>query len=136
MTIDQGKSFLFVFSFPIIWAIGICAFFARAVVGIWNINQPPILQAINLPEAQGTITSSNQFLELIGSGTGPIIAGFLLIYFNQNYQITVSITMGIGIIGAFLWFFAPKWIKKDIDRISNILKERGIELNNKNPNKI
>jgi len=134
LTIRQGKSFLFVFSFPIIWAMGICAFFARAVVGIWNINQPPILQAINLPEAQGTITSANQFLELIGSGTGPIIAGFLLIYFNQNYQITVAITMGIGIFGGFLWLLATKWIKKDIDRISNILKERGIELSKKNIN--
>jgi MFS family permease len=136
LTIDQGKSFLVVFSFPIIWAIGICTFFARAVVGIWNINQPPILQAINLPEAQGTITSANQFLELIGSGTGPIIAGFLLVYFNQNYQITVAITMGIGIFGGFLWLLATKWIKKDIDRISNILKERGVELSKKNLNNI
>jgi len=134
LTIGQGKNFFVVFSFPIIWTMGICAFFARAVVGIWNINQPPILQAINLPEAQGTITSANQFLELIGSGTGPIIAGFLLIYFNQNYQITVAITMGIGIFGGFLWLLATKWIKKDIDRISNILKERGIELSKKNIN--
>lgn len=113
-----------------------CAFFARAVVGIWNINQPPILQAINLSEAQGTISSANQLLELIGSGKGPILAGFLLVFFNQNYQITVTITMGIGIIGGVLWLFATKWIKKDIDRISNILKERGIELNKRETNKI
>ncbi|TFG19482.1 MAG: MFS transporter [Promethearchaeota archaeon] len=136
LTIEQGQNLLFVFSFPILWIMGMCAFFARAVVGIWNINQPPILQAINLPEAQGTISSANQLLELIGSGTGPIVAGFLLIFFNQNYQVTVTITMSIGIIGGVLWLFATKWVNKDIARISNILKERGIELNNKNKVKI
>ena len=136
LSVEQGQNLLVVFTFPIIWVMGMCAFLARAVVGIWNINQPPILQAINLPEAQGTVSSANQLLELIGSGTGPILAGFLLIYFNQDYQLTVTITMSIGIIGGVLWLFATKWINKDIERISNILKERGSELNNKNKLKI
>ncbi len=133
---EEGKNLLFVFSFPIIWVMGSLAFLARAVVGLWNINQPPILQAINLPEAQGTISSANQFLELIGSGSGPIIAGFLLASFNQNYQITVSITMSIGIIGGLLWLVATRWVNKDVERISNILKQRGIELSKNNTNKI
>ena len=132
----QGQNLVLVFSFPILWVLGSCALLARAVVGIWNINQPPILQAINLPEAQGTISSANQFLELIGSGTGPIIAGFLLIFFNQNYQITVTITMSIGIFGGVLWLLATKWIEKDTKRISNILKERGIELKKLDMNKM
>lgn len=34
LTINQGKNFLVVFSYPIIWVMGICAFFARAVVRI------------------------------------------------------------------------------------------------------
>jgi MFS family permease len=135
LSIEQGQNLLIFYSFPIVWFMGTFAFFARAVVGIWNINQPPILQAINLPEAQGTISSANQFLELIGSGTGPIIAGFLLIYFNQNYQITVTIAMGIGIIGGVLWLLATRWINKDVDRISSILKERGIELSKMNMDK-
>ena len=132
LTIEEGTNLAIVFSLPGIWVIGMFAFIARAVVGIWNINQPPILQAINLPEAQGTVSSANQFLEYIGSGTGPILAGFLLIYFNQNYQITVTLTMGIGIFGGVLWFLATKWINKDTERISDILKERGIELSKKN----
>lgn len=136
ISVEDGKNLLFVFSFPIIWVMGSLAFLARAVVGLWNINQPPILQAINLPEAQGTISSANQFLELIGSGTGPIIAGFLLASFNQNYQITVSITMSIGIIGGLLWLLATRWVNKDAQRISNILKQRGIELSKNNTNKI
>jgi len=133
---EDGENLLIVFSFPIVWVMGSLAFLARAVVGLWNINQPPILQAINLPEAQGMISSANQFLELIGSGTGPIIAGFLLGSFNQNYQITVSITMSIGIIGGLLWLLASKWVNKDVERISNILKQRGIELRKNNKDKI
>ncbi len=132
LSVEEGTNLAIVFSLPSIWIIGLFAFIARAVVGIWNINQPPILQAINLPEAQGTVSSANQFLEMIGSGTGPIIAGFLLIYFNQNYQITVTLTMGIGIFGGVLWFLATKWINKDVERISKLLKERGIELSTKN----
>ncbi|MFW9828887.1 MAG: MFS transporter [Candidatus Thorarchaeota archaeon] len=135
-SVDEGKNFLIVFSFPIVWLMGLLAFLARGVVGIWNINQPPILQAINLPEAQGKISSANQLLELIGSGTGPILAGFLLIYFNQNYQVTVTITMGLGIIGGLLWLLATKWVNKDVERISTILKERGAELSKKNMSKI
>ncbi|MGB5910272.1 MAG: MFS transporter [Promethearchaeia archaeon] len=133
---EEGKNLFFVFSFPILWVMGSLVFLARAVVGLWNINQPPILQAINLPEAQGTISSANQFLELIGSGSGPIIAGFLLASFNQNYQIAVSITMSIGIIGGLLWLLATRWVNKDVERISNILKQRGIELRKNNTDKI
>ncbi|MFX0025020.1 MAG: MFS transporter [Candidatus Hermodarchaeota archaeon] len=133
---EDGENLLYVFSFPIVWVMGSLAFFARAVVGLWNINQPPILQAINLPESQGTVSSANQFLELFGSGTGPIIAGFLLASFNQNYQITVSITMSIGIIGGLLWFLATRWVNKDVQRISGILKQRGLELRENNSHKI
>jgi len=135
LTFEEGNNLLIVFSLPIFWIMGSLAFIARSVVGLWNINQPPILQAINLPEAQGTISSANQFLEAIGSGTGPIIAGSLLIFFNQNYQITVGITMGIGIIGGLLWLLTSKWINNDVNRISEILKKRGIELSRKNESK-
>jgi MFS family permease len=68
----QGLNMSVVFSFPIVWVAGILLFLGRGVMGLWSINQPPIIQAINLPEAQGTITSANQFLETIGSGTGTI----------------------------------------------------------------
>ncbi|MFX1307212.1 MAG: hypothetical protein ACFFDG_10395, partial [Promethearchaeota archaeon] len=93
-----------------------------------SINQPPILQKINLPEAQGKISSANQFLELIGSGLGPIIAGFLLASFNQNYQITVLISASIGMISCLAWLIGAKSINNDIQRISSILKIRAEEL--------
>ncbi|MFW9867057.1 MAG: hypothetical protein ACFFEN_13255 [Candidatus Thorarchaeota archaeon] len=77
-------------SLPAFWILGLIAFFVRSVLGLYNINQPPILQEINLLEAQGKISSANQFLESIGSGTGPIKAGSVLLFFNQklsNYSI-------------------------------------------------
>ena len=125
---DQGNNVGLLLTFPIFWMLGIIALIARAIVGLWNINQPPILQAINLPEAQGTISSANQFLESIGSGTGPIIAGTVLALFSNDYQLTVGITLGLGIIGGMLWLLASFWINQDVNRISAILKERSIEL--------
>jgi MFS family permease len=137
MSASQGNDFLFVMSFPTIWVMGLIAFIARSIVGLWNINQPPLLQKINLPEAQGKISSANQFLESIGNGTGPIIAGFLLITYGQNYQLTILITTILGMIGGLFWLFSSIWINKDINRISSILKEREIELSSKsNPNNI
>jgi MFS family permease len=128
ITPEQGRNMLFVVSLPAFWILGLIAFFVRSVLGLYNINQPPILQEINLPEAQGKISSANQFLESIGSGTGPIIAGSVLLFFNQNYQITAFIIVTLGIIGGLLWLFALKWINKDADRISSILKVREQEL--------
>ncbi|TFF90955.1 MAG: MFS transporter [Promethearchaeota archaeon] len=125
---EAGNNFLNLFSYPMIWVMGIIAFIVRSVLGLYNINQSPILQKINLPEAQGIISSSNQFLELIGSGTGPVMAGGLLMVLNGNYQSTVFITMSLGVIGALLWFATIFFIDKDINRISSILKERGVEL--------
>ncbi|MFX1571995.1 MAG: MFS transporter [Promethearchaeota archaeon] len=131
MTIAEGNNLIFILSIPILWIFGLIAFIARSIVGLWNINQPPILQEINLPEAQGKINSANQFLEGIGSGSGPIIAGFILMAFNQNFQITVFITMMLGIIGGLLWLLATIWVNNDANRISSILKQRGIELSNR-----
>ena len=132
LTKKEGNNLFLIFTHPVPWIMGILALISRSVLGLWNINQPPILQAINLPEAQGTISSANQFLEAIGTGTGPIIAGSLLLFFNQNYQITVSITMGLGMVGGLLWLLASVWINRDVERISKILKQRGIELSKNN----
>ena len=100
------------------------------ILTIYAINQPPILQNINLPEAQGKISSANQFLELIGSGLGPIIGGLLLTNNNQNFQLTVLISVCIGIIGALAWLFGAKSINTDVQRISSMLSERAVELKN------
>ncbi|MFX1325719.1 MAG: MFS transporter [Promethearchaeota archaeon] len=133
-SLEEGTNILIIFTNPEIIGLGLMTFLAKMVTTIYSINQPPILQKINLPEAQGKISSANQFLELIGSGLGPMVAGFLLINFNQNYQLTVLVSVVIGMMGAMAWFFGARSINKDIQRISAILNERALELEERSPN--
>ncbi|MBY9006986.1 MAG: MFS transporter [Candidatus Lokiarchaeota archaeon] len=131
-SIENGKNLGIVMSYPEVWILGIFSFAADMIIVLYIINQPPILQLINLPEAQGRVSSINQFLELIGAGIGPIFVGFLLIQLNQNYQFTVFIIVFIGIIGCFAWVFTIRTIDDDIKRINVILDERAKEMKNKN----
>ncbi len=48
--------------------------------------------------------------------------------YNRNYQITVVISMIIGIIGVLFWLLAIKWIDKDIEKIYSILNQRAEEM--------
>ena len=97
-------------------------------MSIWFVNQPPILQAINLPEAQGSISAWNQFLETIGMGIGPLLAGIFLTLYNQNYLLAAVISLSFGIPSAFLWFLARRWIHGDIKNVNDILSKRADEL--------
>ena len=137
-SIEEGKNIGIIFMYPEIWVLGIINFIGQMILTIYTINQPPILQKINLPEAQGKISSANQFLELIGTGLGPLVAGFILANYNQNYQLTVLISVSIGMIGCLAWLLAAKSINKDVNRVSSILKERAREVKEQNavPNKI
>ncbi|MFX1551980.1 MAG: MFS transporter [Promethearchaeota archaeon] len=137
-SLQEGNTIAIIFSHPEFVIMGVLAFLAKMIYTIYSINQPPILQKINLPEAQGKISSANQLLELIGSGLGPIIAGFLLASFDQNYQTTVLISASIGMIGCLAWLLGSKSINTDIRRISSILNTRVEELkeNEQNLNKV
>lgn len=128
MTPHQGNDLVFIITTPAFWLLGIGAFIFRSIISIYSINQPPLIQKINLPESQGIISSSSQFLDFIGLGMGPIIAGMILESYNRNYQITVLISMIIGIIGVLFWLLAIKWIDKDIETISSILNQRAEEM--------
>ncbi len=128
LTPEQGNDLFYIFSFPITWFFALQIFIVRAVFGVYSINQPPILQKINLPEAQGTITSLNGFLESIGAGAGPIIAGSLLVFFNGNFLLTAVITLTIGLLGGACWLYATKTIQADISTIERILAERANEM--------
>ncbi|MBD3226973.1 MAG: MFS transporter [Candidatus Lokiarchaeota archaeon] len=127
----EANNLMNLLSYPIFLLFGILLFILRAVLCIYHINQTPILQIINLPEAQGTISSWNQFLEELGFGLGPIISGYLLTITN-NYTETALIAMSIGVPSIFLWLLANKWIKRDIHRIELILEKRAKELSNEN----
>jgi MFS family permease len=126
-TMDPGD-FTLIFRFPIFIVFGIVVFVMRAVLSIYHINQTPVLQAINLPEAQGFMSSANQFLETIGYGIGPLIAGILLTATNNDYPGTALISLFIGLPSVAMWLLANRWIDGDVARISEILKTRAGEL--------
>lgn len=123
LTVEQGNDIrTFLGNYGLI-GIGLLLFMIRAVLGLYHINQTPIIQKINLPEAQGTVSAWNQFLETIGMGLGPLIAGLLLTY-NQDYFMTALISLLIGLPSTFLWLLTKRYIHKDIQDIEIILQER------------
>ncbi|MHA1301894.1 MAG: MFS transporter [Candidatus Helarchaeota archaeon] len=126
----EGDNILNLFKYPIFLVFAVLLFLLRAVLVIYNINQNPILQKINLPEAQGTISSWNQFLEYLGFGLGPIFSGILLSLNNYNYTNTAIFSLLLGIPGLLLWLLAKKWIHEDVERVNSILKERAFEISN------
>jgi len=123
----EGNNILILLQSPWIWVLG-ALLFTRMMVGIiYNINQPPVLQAVNLPEAQGKISSWNQFLETIGQGIGPTIASLLLIATMNNFVSTALILFLIAIPGVILWNYARRKINADTENISRILSTRAEE---------
>nr|WP_280178729.1 MFS transporter [Candidatus Prometheoarchaeum syntrophicum] len=132
LTPEEGNNIILLFSYPSGWMFGLIIFTIRAVLGIYNVNQNPIIQAINLPEAQGTVSSWGQFLETIANGLGPVIAGYILSVNEGNYFEAAWITLLLGIPGAFLWILALKFINSDVARIQRILKLRTKELHERN----
>ena len=87
LTVEQGNDILFLFSLPVVWIMGILMFISNAVGSLFMVNQGPLLQEINLPEAQGKMTSWNQLVENTGMGIGAILVGVLL-FVTGSYQVT------------------------------------------------
>ncbi len=124
LTIEQGKNVAFLMALPIIWLMGSMFFSSRSIFSLYMVNQSPLLQEINLPEAQGQIVSWNQFLENLGRGMGPLLSGILLTMTSMNYQFTILIITLCILPGVILWGFAIKWFPSDAYNIREILKER------------
>jgi MFS family permease len=128
LNVEEGKNILLFFSFPMIWVVGIIETLASSVSSLYEFNQPPLLQEINLPEAQGQIISLNRLLENIGWGLGPLIIGILINISGENYQL-VALFIGIfALPGIILWILSIKWYKKDKKTISDILEKRAVIL--------
>jgi len=131
LTVDQGKNITYLMSLPSMWMLGALFFTSRSIFSLYVVNQSPVIQQINLPEAQGQIVSWNQFLEQFGRGIGPLLCGILLAFTNTNYQITVMIVVLCIIPGVILWILAMNWFSNDMDNIKTILAERAKILNSK-----
>jgi MFS family permease len=134
LTPEEGANIVLFFSLPLAYVMGILILSSDAVSSLYMVNQPPILQEINLPEAQGQIVSWNQFLENIGYGMGPLIAGIFISIFGQDYKISAVIITIFVIPGIILWTLSRKWYTQDKERIKTILSERAKILKSRNKN--
>ena len=124
LTPEQGADIVLFFSLPVTYMMGALILCSDAVSSLYMVNQPPVLQEINLPEAQGQIVSWNQFLENIGYGMGPLIAGVFISAFGQNYQVSAMIITVFVIPGTILWILSVKWYPFDKKIIKDMLDER------------
>ncbi len=124
LTKSEGADIVLFFSLPMTYMMGILILSSDAISSLYAVNQPPVLQEINLPESQGQIVSWNQFLENIGYGMGPLIAGIFISAFGQNYQVSAIIITVFVIPGILLWLLSVSWYPQDIKRIKEILEER------------
>jgi len=124
LTEAEGQNILLFIVEPIIFLMGIIHASSSSISALYNTNQGPILQEINLPEAQGQIVSWNRLLESISFGSGPMISGIFISLSGQNYQL-VAILIGLFTIpGILLWITSIKWYSSDKKNISTILEER------------
>jgi len=128
LSVEQGKDVGFLMILPIIWLMGSIFFFSRSIFSLYIVNQSPVLQQINLHEAQGQIVLWNQFLENLGRGIGPSLSGILLLVTFYNYQLTILILTLCILPGIILWSLALKWLTQDTNQIKEILKKRVISL--------
>ena len=124
LTVEQGNDIPFLLSLPTIWIMGILMFISNMVGTLFIINQGPLLQEINLPEAQGKMTSWNQLVENTGMGIGAILVGVLLFFTGSNYQLTILLLTIFIIPGIVVWFLTLKWYPKDAAQVKTILEER------------
>ncbi|MFX1387145.1 MAG: MFS transporter [Promethearchaeota archaeon] len=131
LTPEQGNNIAFIMTIPAMWIMGALFFTSRSIFSLYIVNQSPVIQQVNLPEAQGQIVSWNQFLEQFGRGIGSLLCGFLLVFTNTNYQITVMIVVLCIIPGVILWILAMKWFPVDRENIKTILAERAEILNSR-----
>lgn len=131
LSINQGRDVSYLMALPSIWLMGSLFFMSRSIFSLYIVNQAPVLQEINLPEAQGQIVSWNQFLENIGRGIGPILTGVLLFWTANNYPLVAVFLVFFILPGTVLWLFALRWFPNDRKTIQKILSKRAQELERK-----
>jgi len=104
--------------FIVLFALGIF------LVAMYDPNQPPILNAINLPETRGSVFALNRFVEEVGGAFGPLIIGILFEMSGQDFSIAMTLGMLCMIPGTICWIIALKTYPSDRNLIQKIFKER------------
>ncbi|MHA1649065.1 MAG: MFS transporter [Candidatus Helarchaeota archaeon] len=109
--------------FVLIFAIG------YFIAVIYDPNQPPIINAINLPETRGSVFALNRFVEEVGGALGPLVVGIIFESMGQNFSIAMTLGMLFMIPGIFCWWMALKTYPSDHNTIESILEKRARLIN-------
>ncbi|MBN2151959.1 MAG: MFS transporter [Candidatus Lokiarchaeota archaeon] len=125
---EEGGNFFSIMGHGTYWIAGLVILLAEMFGTSYNVNQRPLLQKINLPEAQGAISAVNLFLEVLANGIGIIMAGSLLTVTGNNYAATVLFLVSIATPGIIMWLLCGRWIEGDLARVSELLKKRAEEI--------
>jgi len=91
---------------------------------IYDSNQPPIINKINLPETRGSVFAINRFVEELGGSLGPLLVGIFFEITGQNLSIAMTIGMLFMIPGIFCWWSILKTFSKDYKTVKSILMKR------------
>jgi MFS family permease len=130
-TLAEGADVGNMFAYPVFIMFGGLMLVMRATFSIYAVNQPPILQEVNLPEAQGRIASLGQLVEIFSYGSGPLLAGLVLVAFSYEYQAAIQVVALIALPGISMWFLAMLWVEKDQARIKRIMETRAKDMKQK-----
>ncbi len=131
LTKEEGANIAIMVQYPIFFFFGSMFFANSAIIGLYALNQGPIIQELNLPESQGTIKGWNQFIEVASYGSGPLVGGFLLQFVGQNYQATIQLVVLFAIPGILLWVIVYFIIERDHKHVQDIISLRALEIKKK-----
>ncbi|MHA1268351.1 MAG: MFS transporter [Candidatus Helarchaeota archaeon] len=95
---------------------------------IYDPNQPPIINAINLPETRGSVFALNRFVEELGGALGPLIVGIIFESLGQDFSIAMTLGMLFMIPGTLCWWIALKTYPKNRSMVKEILQQRAKEI--------
>ncbi len=114
---------------------GILAFVLLFAIGefflvIYSPNQPPIINAINLPETQGSVFALNRFVEELGGSLGPLVIGLIFEATAQDYSLAMTLGMMFMIPGTICWWIIMKTYLGDRASVQKTLGERARHVNN------
>ena len=106
-----------ILTFIILFALG------SFLLGTYDSNQPPIINAINLPETRGSVYALNRFVEELGGAIGPLLLGIIFESVNHHFSTAITIGMLFFIPGTICWWIVLKTFSRDREEMLKILKE-------------
>jgi MFS family permease len=124
LSVEEGSQVSTLFRYPGYFVFGLIIFISRWDFSLFQVNQPAIIQEINLPETQGQISSWGQLVEIASYGMGPLVAGFLLDNSATNYMQVILNMAWLLLPGLLMWVCTYRTIFPDRKGVEAILKER------------